>query len=129
MISGNFIVFNFGGHLFRGYCPEGFWNDVKDTVIAGLAAGKAGEGLAAGIRLAGEQLSAHFPVADDDVNELSDDIMQPYTLGNSQLEYRVKLHHVFQLTQQELFRFRIFCNSLILIKMHLQQLLKLSSQF
>ena len=54
--------------------PEGFWNDVKDTVIAGLAAGKAGEGLAAGIRLAGEQLSAHFPVADDDVNELSDDI-------------------------------------------------------
>ena len=55
--------------------PEGFWDDVKDTVIAGLSqAGKAGEGLAAGIRLAGEQLSAHFPVADDDVNELSDDI-------------------------------------------------------
>ena len=54
--------------------PEGFWDGVKNTVIAGLAEGKAGEGLAAGIRLAGEQLAAHFPVADDDVNELSDDI-------------------------------------------------------
>ena len=54
--------------------PEGFWDGVKNTVIAGLAEGKAGEGLTAGIRLAGEQLAAHFPVADDDVNELSDDI-------------------------------------------------------
>ena len=54
--------------------PDGFWDEVKDTVITGLAHGKAGEGLAAGIRLAGEQLSTHFPVADDDVNELSDDI-------------------------------------------------------
>ena len=54
--------------------PEGFWDAVKNTVIAGLAEGKAGEGLAAGIRLAGEQLAAHYPVADDDVNELSDDI-------------------------------------------------------
>ncbi len=54
--------------------PPGFWDDVKDTVIDGLAAGKVGAGLAAGIRLAGEQLAAHFPVAEDDVNELSDDI-------------------------------------------------------
>ena len=53
---------------------EGFWDGVKDTVITGLSQGKPGEGLAAGIRLAGEQLSAHFPVAEDDVNELSDDI-------------------------------------------------------
>ena len=54
--------------------PSGFWSDVKDTVVRGLAEGKAGEGLAAGIRLAGAQLSIHFPVAEDDVNELSNDI-------------------------------------------------------
>ena len=54
--------------------PEGFWNEVKDTVIAGLAAGNPSEGLASGIRLAGQQLSAHFPLEADDRNELSNDI-------------------------------------------------------
>ena len=67
-----FAILGDGG--INAVVPEGFWDTVKNTVIAGLAEGKAGEGLAAGIRLAGEQLAAHFPVADDDVNELSDDI-------------------------------------------------------
>lgn len=67
-----FAILGDGG--INAVVPEGFWDGVKNTVIAGLAEGKAGEGLAAGIRLAGEQLAAHFPVADDDVNELSDDI-------------------------------------------------------
>ena len=53
---------------------EGFWNEVKDTVIAGLAAGNPSEGLASGIRLAGQQLSAHFPLEANDINELSNDI-------------------------------------------------------
>ena len=67
-----FAILGDGG--INAVVPEGFWDGVKNTVIAGFAEGKAGEGLAAGIRLAGEQLAAHFPVADDDVNELSDDI-------------------------------------------------------
>ena len=67
-----FAILGDGG--INAVVPEGFWDGVKDTVIAGLADGKAGAGLAAGIRLAGAQLSAHFPVAEDDVNELSDDI-------------------------------------------------------
>ena len=54
--------------------PEGFWNEVKDTVIAGLAARNPSEGLASGIRLAGQQLSAHFPLEANDINELSNDI-------------------------------------------------------
>ena len=54
--------------------PDGFWNEVKDIVIEGLAAGKPAEGLASGIRLAGQQLSTHFPVKANDVNELSNDI-------------------------------------------------------
>ena len=67
-----FAILGDGG--INAVVPEGFWDAVKNTVIAGLSEGKSGEGLAAGIRLAGEQLAAHFPVADDDVNELSDDI-------------------------------------------------------
>ena len=54
--------------------PDGFWNEVKDQVIVGLVAGKPAAGLASGIRLAGHQLSNHFPLESDDINELSNDI-------------------------------------------------------
>ena len=54
--------------------PDGFWNEVKDQVIVGLVAGKPAAGLASGIRLAGQQLSNHFPLESDDINELSNDI-------------------------------------------------------
>lgn len=67
-----FAILGDGG--INAVVPNDFWDGVRDTVIQGLAAGNAVEGLAAGIRLAGDQLAAHFPVAADDVNELSDDI-------------------------------------------------------
>ena len=54
--------------------PDGFWNEVRDQVIAGLSAGKPAAGLASGIRLAGQQLSTHFPLEANDINELSNDI-------------------------------------------------------
>ena len=67
-----FAILGDGG--INAVVPNDFWDEVRDTVIEGLAEGNAVEGLAAGIRLAGEQLAAHFPIAADDVNELSDDI-------------------------------------------------------
>ena len=67
-----FAILGDGG--INAVVPDDFWDGVRDTVIQGLAEGNAVEGLAAGIRLAGEQLAEHFPVAADDVNELSDDI-------------------------------------------------------
>ena len=67
-----FAILGDGG--INAVVPNDFWDGVRDRVIQGLAAGNAVEGLAAGIRLAGDQLAAHFPVAADDVNELSDDI-------------------------------------------------------
>ena len=67
-----FAILGDGG--INAVVPEGFWNEVKDTVIAGLAAGNRAEGLASGIRLAGQQLSAHFPLEANDINELSNDI-------------------------------------------------------
>ena len=67
-----FAILGDGG--INAVVPEGFWNEVKDTVIAGLAARNPAEGLASGIRMAGQQLSNHFPVEDNDINELSNDI-------------------------------------------------------
>ena len=67
-----FAILGDGG--INAVVSEGFWNEVKDIVIAGLAAGNQAEGLASGIRLAGQQLSYHFPVKEYDTNELSNDI-------------------------------------------------------
>ena len=67
-----FAILGDGG--INAVVPDDFWNEVKDTVIAGLAAGNPADGLAAGIRLAGQQLSAHFPLEANDINELSNDI-------------------------------------------------------
>ena len=67
-----FAILGDGG--INAVVPDNFWNEVKDKVIDGLATGKPAEGLASGIRLAGQQLSAHFPLEEDDRNELSNDI-------------------------------------------------------
>jgi uncharacterized membrane protein len=54
--------------------PEGFWKEVVEAVREELAAGRPGEGLARGIRMAGRALVEHFPPREDDVNELPDEI-------------------------------------------------------
>lgn len=53
---------------------EGFWDHIKDTMIAHFKEGQFTEGLSAGIAMAGEALRAYFPYQEDDKNELSDDI-------------------------------------------------------
>ena len=67
-----FAILGDGG--INAVVPNNFWNEVKNRVIDGLTTGKPAEGLASGIRLAGEQLSAHFPLEANDINELSNDI-------------------------------------------------------
>ncbi|MCY1721364.1 TPM domain-containing protein [Prolixibacteraceae bacterium Z1-6] len=53
---------------------DDFWESTKEVVIAKLKKGLYAEALSDGIIMAGEQLKAHFPYQDDDVNELSDEI-------------------------------------------------------
>ncbi len=53
---------------------DDFWESTKEKVIVHLKDGKYAQGLADGIVMAGEQLKAHFPYQNDDVNELSDEI-------------------------------------------------------
>ena len=54
--------------------PEDFWEGIKEEMLLKFKEGLYSEGLAEGIIKAGEQLKAHFPYQDDDVNELSDEI-------------------------------------------------------
>jgi uncharacterized membrane protein len=54
--------------------PDDFWDEVVEHVRERLRARDAAGGLIEGIRMAGEALAEHFPVAEDDVNELPDEI-------------------------------------------------------
>ncbi|MDX9882012.1 MAG: TPM domain-containing protein [Prolixibacteraceae bacterium] len=54
--------------------PADFWDEIKETVLAGFKEGKYAEGLSKGIQMAGEKLKAEFPYVSGDKNELSDDI-------------------------------------------------------
>jgi len=51
-----------------------FWDKIRDFMITNFKEGKFTEGLAGGIKMAGEQLKRHFPHQKGDKNELSDDI-------------------------------------------------------
>jgi len=55
--------------------PDNFWEEITAAAIRHFKEKKYAEGLATGIRMAGEQLKKHFPYnAQGDINELSDDI-------------------------------------------------------
>jgi uncharacterized membrane protein len=54
--------------------PPNFWDSLKDEMLALFKQKKYTEGLITGILKAGQQLKAHFPYQEDDINELSDDI-------------------------------------------------------
>lgn len=54
--------------------PEDFWDNIKETMLGEFREQRFCGGLETGILMAGEQLKEHFPYAQDDVNELPDDI-------------------------------------------------------
>lgn len=51
------------------------WQDVRDKVISGIRQGRAQEGICAAVDSCGKALAKHFPRRPDDVNELSDDVI------------------------------------------------------
>lgn len=55
--------------------PDHFWEDITAEVVKQFKQKKYAEGLASGIRMAGQQLQSHFPYdRHGDTNELSDDV-------------------------------------------------------
>ncbi|HEY0176514.1 MAG TPA: TPM domain-containing protein [Pedobacter sp.] len=55
--------------------PEDFWETTQIAMKAHFASGNIVNGLIAGIKLAGEKLSAHFPHRNGDINELPNNII------------------------------------------------------
>ncbi len=51
-----------------------FWDSTRDVMITQFKAARFTEGLIEGILKAGEQLKTHFPIQQDDTNELSNEM-------------------------------------------------------
>ena len=51
------------------------WEKVRDLIIDGLRSGRAAEGLCQGIGVCGDLLAQHFPIKEDDVNELPNELI------------------------------------------------------
>ena len=54
--------------------PQGFWDEIKDAMVADFKNRQFQKGLEEGIHKIGEKLIEYFPFNDDDKNELSNDI-------------------------------------------------------
>ncbi len=54
--------------------PGNFWDEIRDTMQGHFRQGHFTEGLVEGITMAGHALKKYFPVQDDDINELPDEI-------------------------------------------------------
>ena len=54
--------------------PEDFWEEIKEVMQANFRNHEFTKGLCTGISMAGKALKEHFPVQEDDKNELPDDI-------------------------------------------------------
>lgn len=54
--------------------PEGFWDNIYQTIVTHFRKGEFTEGLSWAILEAGKQLVDHFPIAHDDTNELTNEI-------------------------------------------------------
>jgi len=54
--------------------PGDFWDQTKAAMESYFRNSEYAAGIAAGVRMTGEQLKKHFPFQKDDVNELSNEI-------------------------------------------------------
>lgn len=53
---------------------ENFWDTEKEILLTNLKEGKAAQGIAAAIEMAGESLKKHFSYQSNDINEQSNEI-------------------------------------------------------
>lgn len=54
--------------------PENFWDKIKESMLAHFKNGEFTKGISIGVKMAGEELSAHFPFKKDDKDELDNTI-------------------------------------------------------
>ncbi|RZJ80455.1 MAG: TPM domain-containing protein [Flavobacterium sp.] len=58
--------------------PEDFWETTHVAMKAHFLSGNLAQGIIAGVSLTGEKLAIYFPSKNDDVNELSNEIVYMY---------------------------------------------------
>ena len=68
----NFVIYGDSG--INEVVPNNFWESTKDLIVSHFRNGNFKDGLVAGILKAGEQLQAHFPWDENDVNELPNQV-------------------------------------------------------
>ena len=68
------MVWVVGDQAISEKLEQSHWHEAKDLVLDGLRRGKPAEGLCAAIQKCGEHLARHFPIAPNDVNELSNEL-------------------------------------------------------
>ena len=54
---------------------QGFWDDIRNKMVAAFKQDEFGDEISQGVRLIGERLSQYFPHQRDDTDEISDDIV------------------------------------------------------
>jgi uncharacterized membrane protein len=54
---------------------QGFWDDIRDKMVAAFKQDEFGEGISQGVCLIGERLSQYFPYQRDDTDEISNEIV------------------------------------------------------
>jgi uncharacterized membrane protein len=64
----------FGDEGINEVVPDDFWQDIRDIMQKEFSSGNFSAGLIQGINLIGQKLKEFFPVQQNDVNELSDDL-------------------------------------------------------
>lgn len=56
--------------------PLDFWEETKNCMLEHFKKQELIQGIVAGVQMAGEQLKHYFPVAENDINELPNDVAQ-----------------------------------------------------
>jgi len=56
------------------HAEPGYWDHIRDAMLAQFMSGKYPEGIVTAVELVGKKMKEHFPVQDGDVNELPNSI-------------------------------------------------------
>jgi len=75
LVAANHEFLVYGDSGIHKKVRQDFWNEVRDEMSRLFAEDRFGDGLCAGIRLLGSRLSRYFPVASDDRNEISNEVI------------------------------------------------------
>jgi uncharacterized membrane protein len=75
-----FVVTNrefllYGDEGIHAKVGQDFWNDVRDEMAEAFRRDAFGDGIAHGVRRIGDKLARHFPRRQDDVDEISNEIV------------------------------------------------------